>query len=94
MNEKTTILLGILGALLLGVIATAIAWVLGKDTLQPSSKEVMRRFLNLEITLLIIGLIPFLTPFVVIANVIFVIMAFMAVNNGTEFKKIGFEFIK
>ena len=48
MNEKTTVLLGILGALLLGVIA----------------------------------------------NIIFVVLAFMAVNNGTEFKAPAFNFIK
>ena len=62
--------------------------------MQPHSKEVMRRFLNLEITLLILGLIPFLTPLVLIANIIFVVLAFMAVNNGTEFKQVGFQFIK
>ena len=94
MNEKTTVLLGILGALLLGVIATAVAWILGKDTLQPHSREVMRRFLNLEITLLIIGLVPVFTPLVVIANIIFVVLAFMAVNNGNEFKAPAFNFIK
>ena len=94
MNEKTTVLLGILGALLLGVIATAVAWILGKDTLQPHSREVMRRLLNLEITLLLLGLIPLLTPLVLIANVIFVVLAFMAVNNGTEFKAQAFNFIK
>ena len=94
MNEKTTILLGILGALLVGVIAPAIAWYLGANTLQPLHREILRRFLNLEITLLLIGLVPILTPFVLIANVIFVVIAFMAVNNGTEFKSIGYNFIK
>ncbi len=102
MNEKTLGIIGTLGCIVLGIIASLIAWFCGGKELQTPTKEVIRQMFNLELTLTIVGAILFFIPLVgqlicVVLNlvsIIYAIMAFIALNNNKEFKAPSFEFIK
>lgn len=102
MNEKTLVLLGTLGTIILGVIAAALAWFLGGSALQSPNKEILRQMLNFEISLLIVGLICGFIPFVgvliglvlAVFNLFIAIKAFIASNNNEAFKAPSYEFIK
>ena len=102
MNEKTLTIIGTLGTILFGVIASLVAWFAGGKDLQGNSKEIIRQMFNFELTILIasivLGLIPFvgiLVGFVVlVANLVFAIKSYIAATKGAEFKAPGFEFIK
>lgn len=102
MNEKTLTIIGTLGVILFGVIASIVAWFAGGNELQGNSREVIRQMFNFELTILIaslvLGWIPLISILVglaiVVANIIFAIKSFNAANNNTEFKAPCFEFIK
>ena len=102
MNEKTLSILGTLGCILLGVIASAIAWFAGGNTLQTHNKEIIRKMFNFEITILILCLVLGFIPAVgqiaglviTIANIVIAVQAFIASNNNTAFNAPAYEFIK
>lgn len=98
MNEKNWILIGTLGAIILGVIATGVAWVMGLSAMQGHTKEVIRRFFNFEITLFILAIIPIigqlLLPIIIIVNIIYAIKAYNAATTGIEFSAPAFEIVK
>ena len=102
MDEKVLGILGTLGCIILGVVAAAVAWFCGGSELQTPAKEVLRRMFNFEITIVILGVILMFIPVVgqLIAlalsavNLIYAVMAFLAIQNNKEFKAPAYEFIK
>lgn len=103
MNEKTAVLIGTLGTIILGVFASLIAWFAGKDALQGRDREIVRQMFNLELTLMIVGIIASFIPFLgiliclvlVIIAIVYAIMAYVASNNDKEFKiSIAWDFVK
>lgn len=102
MNEKVLGFIGTLGCILLGVIASLIAWFGGLKDTQSHTREVVRKFFNFEITILILALILCLIPVIGqlacvvlnLANLYYAIVAFIAVKNNKEFKAPSYEFIK
>lgn len=102
MNEKTLSIIGTLGVILFGVIASIVAWFAGGKDLQGNAKEVIRQMFNFEITIFIVGFFTAWIPFVgfliglaiLVSNIVFAIKSYNAVNKGVEFKAPGFAFIK
>ena len=102
MNEKTLGYLGTLGTILLGLIASLIAWFGGLKDTQSNTREVVRRLFNFEITIAIIGIVAVLIPgigkilcaILNLANLYFAIVAFLAVKDNKEFNAPAVEFIK
>ncbi len=102
MNEKTLTIIGTLGVILFGVIASAVAWFAGGKDLSGSSREIIRQMFNFELTILIVSLVLGFIPLVgliagfaiMIANIVFAIKSFAASNNNAEFKAPCYEFIK
>ena len=98
MDEKTSVLVGTIGSIFLGVIAAALAWILGKDTLTGNNKEIVRQMLNFEISLMIVSFVLAIIPFVGVVlalivwvvNIIFCVKAFLAHKNNVEFKAPSF----
>ena len=94
MNEKTLTIIGTLGVILFGVIASAVAWFAGGKDLSGSSREIIRQMFNFELTILIVSLVLGFIPLVgliagfaiMIANIVFAIKSFAASNNNEEFK--------
>ena len=104
-NEKVLTLVGTLGVIILGVIGSLVAWFLGGKDLEGNARETLRQIFNFEISLIIVafivGVVSAFIPFVGIlvlllslANLVLPIMAFIAINNGTEFKAPSFQFVK
>ena len=102
MNEKTLTIIGTLGVILFGVIASAVAWFAGGKELSGNSREIIRQMFNFELTIFIASLILSFIPLVnilaglviMIANIVFAIKSFAASNNNAEFKAPFYEFIK
>ncbi len=102
MNEKTLGYLGTLGCILLGVIASLIAWFGGLKDTQSHEKEVVRQMFNFELSIVILGIVTSFIPVVGIviclvlnlANLVYSIISFLAVKNNKEFKVPAYEFIK
>ncbi len=97
MNEKILVIIGTLGTIILGVIASLIAWFVGKDSLQGNNREIVRQMFNLQLSLLVISVIICWMPIVNIIcallpliNLVFAIMAFIAHQNNKEFKAPSF----
>lgn len=97
MNEKTIVIIGTLGTILLGVIGSLIAWFAGKDTLQGNGKEIVREMFNLELSLTVVGLLICWIPVVnmlcgllALTNLVFAILAFIAYKDNKEFKTPSF----
>ena len=94
-SEKTLILLIVILSIISGFIAPLVLWLLKKNELSDFAKNIIRKLLNFELTLLclcILFIIPFIGPiisyiggpFVWIVNVIYCIMCAMAVTNSRE----------
>lgn len=97
MNEKTLVILGTLGCILLGVVGSLIAWLAGGSDLTGNSRAIIRQVFNFQLSLLVVGLIIVWIPvinllsFVLsIVGTVYVIKAFIAYNNNTEFKAPSF----
>ena len=102
MDEKMTGILGTLGVILLGVIASVIAWALGPKDLPAAKKEIVRQMLNFQITILIVSLVLCWIPIVGalvclvvwVANIYYAIVSFMAYEKGNTIKIPAIELIK
>lgn len=102
MNEKVLSILGTLGCILLGVVASAIAWFAGGNALQTNNKEILRKMFNFQLSILILCFVLAFIPVVGqiaglviwIANIVVSIQAFVASNNNAAFNAPAFEFIK
>lgn len=103
MDKKTLVLVGTVLTLVLGVIASLVAWFAGGKALENGpAREAIRKMFNFELNYLIIaillGWIPIIGQLLVlglwIANIVFAIKAFQAGNSEAEVNIPGFEFIK
>ena len=86
MNEKTLMLLGTLGGII-GILPI-IAWFIGGSELKGNNRETLRTLVNLEILLIVVGIILCLIPygFVVnsilsLFNIVISVKAFTAVDK-------------
>jgi len=102
MNERTTVIVGTLGTIILCVFASIIAWFAGGNKLQGAAREIIRKMFNVELNLFVVAVVAGFIPVVgkLLALVIFVInlfvaiMAFQAYNKETEFSVPCYEIIK
>ena len=102
MNEKNLVILATLGTIILGIIASLIAWFVGGKDLQSHNKEILRQLLNFQITIAIVGflvnLIPFVGQFIFlvifVVSIVYAVKGFNASNKNTEFKAPSFEIVK
>ena len=94
--------MGTIITIILGVLASLIAWFAGGQNLQGASREAIRQMFNFEIIFLILaitlGWIPILGQILVlvlwIANIVFAIKSYNAANNNTEIKIPCIDIIK
>lgn len=100
MNEKTLVLLGTLGCILLGVLATLIAWFCGGKDLTGNAKEILKKVFNFQLSLtlvgVVVGLIPIINLILLVFSLIgtvYVIKAFIAYNKNSQFDAPSFKFI-
>ncbi len=102
MKNKGLMILGTLGAIIIGIFAPLIAW-LCKDNLDGSEKPVIATMLNFEISLLIIGVILNFIPVLgrllsfalVVTNIVYAIMAFVAAKDNKPLTPLSiYEFVK
>lgn len=102
MNEKTLVLVGTLLTIILGVLASIVAWFAGGNKLEGASRDAIRKMFNFELNFLILaillGWIPVLGQLLIlglwIVNVVFAIKAYNAANTSTEVNVPSFAFIK
>ena len=102
MDSKTLVLIGTIVTIILGVIASIVAWFAGGQKLQGKEREAIRQMFNFEISCLIlailIGWIPLLGQLFVfgiwIANIVYSIKTFNAVNSDSDIAVPGFNLIK
>lgn len=104
-SEKTLTLLVIVLSVVAGFIAPLIIWVLKKDSLSDTAKQIIRKLLNFELTLLCVCILFLISvlgqllailgaPLVWIINVVYCIMAAIAISNSSDVKFPSYEFIK
>ncbi len=102
MNNKGLMILGTLGAILLGFIAPLIAYAC-KDNLQQQDRAIIASFLNFELSLLIICLVLNFVPAIGhllslafwVVNIIYSLQAYTAAKTGSNFNAPSFyEFVK
>ena len=102
MKNKGLMILGTLGAIILGIFAPLIAW-LCKDKLDGGERSVIATMLNFEISLLIVCIILSFVPVVgrlvcfvlSIVNIVYAIMAFMAAKDNKPLTPLTiYEFVK
>lgn len=100
---KGMLALGTLGVILLGVFAPLITWATKKDELQGKEKDIIRKMLNFEITLLIvcvlINFIPLIGLIICmilgVVNIVIAIIGYGALSNDKEFNPpMTYHFIK
>ena len=93
-DEKMSIAVSTLGAIVLGFLAPLIIYLVNKDKLADPAKSIVISTLNFELTLMIAGIILCLIPFVgallcallSLFNIIMLIIAFSAGNKGSVYK--------
>ena len=104
-SEKTLVLLITILSIITGFIAPLVLWIFKKNELSDFSKNFVRKLLNFELTLLcvcIIFLIPFIGPIISviggpavwIINIIYCIIAAIAVSDSKEANLPSYKFIK
>ncbi len=102
MDQKTLVIIGTILTIILGVLASLIAWFAGGQKLEGSAREAIRQMFNFELTYLILaivlGWIPLLGQLLIlilwIANIVFAIKAFQAGTKNTDLKIPCFNMIK
>ncbi len=93
-DEKMSIAVSTLGAIILGFIAPLIIYLIQKDKLADPAKSIVVNTLNFELTLMIICFVICFIPVVgtilcfvlSLFNIIMVIMAFNSGNKGSVYK--------
>ncbi len=102
MNQKTLVLIGTILTIIFGIFASFVAWFGGGKDLEGISRDAIRQMFNFEITFLILavllGWIPFIGQILVlvlwVANIVFAIQAFNAVEKNTGLKILCLNIIK
>ena len=103
MDQKTLVIVGTLLTIVLGVIASLVAWFCGGNKLEGTPREAIRLMLNFEICFfvlaIVLNLIPIIGQLAVlglwIVSIVFAIKAFNAAEkNEAELKIPCIEFIK
>ena len=104
-SEKTLVLLIVILSIIAGFITPLVLWVIKKSELSEYAQNFIKNLLNFELTLLcvcVLFLIPFIGPIlgtlggpiVWIINVIYCIMAAMAITNSKDISLPSYKFIK
>ena len=104
-SEKTLVLLIVILSMITGFLASLVVWALKKDELGENARNFVRNLLNFELTLLcvcVLFIIPFIGPLLAylgapglwVVNVVYCIMAAVAISNSKTLSLPSYEFIK
>ena len=102
MNNKNLMIIGTLGAIIIGLFAPLIAY-LNKEKLQNPERLIITAFLNFELSLVIIAVVLNFIPLfgqiicalIYVINIIYSVMAYNAAKMGNKFNPPYFyEFVK
>lgn len=104
-SEKTLILLVVILSIISGFLASICLWAIQKDSLSHDAKNFTRNLLNFELSILCICaifIIPvigpaigyFGAPVLWVVNVVYCIMAAVAISESKALKLPCYEFIK
>lgn len=103
MKNEGLVILGTLGCIILGILASIIAYFVGKDKFTPQERDVVATLFNFNISLFIIciliNFIPIigqlLTLVIFVISIVYAILAYIAAKENKPFKAFTiYQFVK